>query len=252
MASLDLTTWLVTGASSGLGEAFLKNLSAQADDLPSKIICVSRRPVKTEISLELSKKNISIKHLRIDLSNPSEVDNLVREISDKSIRRFLSFAAGGPYGEYSTKQFKDHEWAFNVNFLAPAKILHSLLNQKTFLQCVLVGSAIAESKADPMAAAYSAAKHAVKGLYATLATESAAETSGKDIRLFSPGYMDTPLLPPGSWPRKTQGEVMDAQIAAAKLYDWMLTGERGTHLLFDQESKSWQQIPAQKIQQSKT
>ena len=241
MASLELETWFITGASSGLGEAFLKTLLTKNSKVPSKIICASRRPIHAELIQAFTKKDSLLEHLKIDLSKSGDVDNLLTFLSNKSINRFLNFAGGGPYGDYSSKQFKDHEWAFNVNFLAPAKIAHALLNQKKFMQCVLLGSAIAEAKPDPMAAAYSASKHAIKGLFSTLAVES----EDKDIRLFSPGYLDTPLLPAKSWPRQKAGEVMDPQIAAAKLYDWMLTGERGTHLLFDQESKSWQETQAQ-------
>lgn len=106
---------------------------------------------------------------------------------------FIHCAGGGPYGLFHEKKFKSHEWALRVNLLSYMQITHTLLNQKPrkIMQMIAVGSSIAESQPDPGAASYSTAKHALLGFSANLR----AEYPEIDIRVFSPGYMNTPMLP---------------------------------------------------------
>jgi short-subunit dehydrogenase len=146
----------------------------------------------------------------------------------------LYCAGGGPYGEYTQKNWKDHEWAIKLNFLFPAKLLWALssnlkpakdssqsLNSTKFFY---VGSSIAESvDGDAHGPSYAASKWAMKGLIASIkAAESDSQSVGGsalnknlDIRLFSPGYMDTELLPPGAAPR-THGDVIQNPGEVAK------------------------------------
>ncbi|MES3039325.1 MAG: SDR family NAD(P)-dependent oxidoreductase, partial [Bdellovibrionota bacterium] len=91
--------------------------------------------------------------------------------------------------------------------------ISSLMILKKFF---VVGSAVAEQKADPGAAMYSASKHALCGLVHSIQKEEIPF----DLRLFSPGYMDTGMLPPQAWPRKEPGLVKDAKVLAQKLIEW--------------------------------
>ncbi len=104
-------------------------------------------------------------------------------------------------------------WCLNTTFLYPAELLHHLLSEKTkwpFLRnVILVGSAVAEEAPDPGAASYAAAKHALKGLVATLQLESASP----QIQLFSPGYMQTDMLPLHSKPRLMQLAANPVEVA---------------------------------------
>ena len=89
---------------------------------------------------------------------------------------------------------------------------------------VLIGSSVCEEKADPLAASYAAAKHAVKGLYDSLR----AEAPSWDLRLFSPGYLDTELLPKGAPIRyKTLWQPSEV---AARLAAWAFDqNQHGAH-----------------------
>ena len=59
------------------------------------------------------------------------------------------------------------------------------------------GSAVGGASPDPYAESYSAAKHALRGLIGSIASEQ----PWFDIKLYEPGYMDTRLLPTKAWPR---------------------------------------------------
>ena len=78
-----------------------------------------------------------------------------------------------------------------------------------------MGSSVAEDKADPGAASYAAAKHALKGLLESVILEK----PDLDVRLFSPGYMDTGMLPQNAWPRQ-QGLAEDPDAVARRLWQW--------------------------------
>ncbi|NCN41071.1 hypothetical protein GW916_07445, partial [bacterium] len=77
-------------------------------------------------------------------------------------------------------------------------------------------------------ASYSAAKHALKGLYLSLRVEKPTW----DLRLFSPGYLDTELLPKGASVRYKK--VWDPEEVSVRFIDWMLDEE----LLGDHHSDS--------------
>lgn len=151
-----------------------------------------------------------------DYSKPEQVDKLLIELKDFMPQRIFYFAGGGPYGPFVQKEWKDHLWAIQVTLLTPMRVLQEFL-PLGIQQFAVVGSAIAESKADPNAASYTAAKHGLLGLMKTLREES----PNVDLRLFSPGYIDTDLLPSRSLPRMT-GENLLSKSEAAKAYvEWV-------------------------------
>jgi short-subunit dehydrogenase len=135
-------------------------------------------------------------------------------------------AGGGPYGAFAEREWKDHQWALEVSFLFPARLLHTFLRHGAGAQFILVGSSVAESEGDPKAASYCAAKHALKGLYSTVRRDYPE----CDVRLFSPGYMDTELLPANAAVRQ-QGIYSPARIAQ-DLWAWSLASDIGGHKLY--------------------
>jgi short-subunit dehydrogenase len=155
-------------------------------------------------------------HHGCDLSKPQQVDSVLEKIDEFAPDQLIYCAGGGPFGSFRDASWRSHEWAFQVNFLTPAKLLHELA-QKTFVkQFLLLGSAVAESQPDPMASSYCASKHALLGLQQTLAKE----VFPMDVRLYSPGYTDTELLPKGSWPRQQKKRLWSAIEVAEDLLNW--------------------------------
>lgn len=169
---------LILGGSRGLGAALLEKLKSQVMDVKS----ISRKSER-----------------KADFSKSETWPSVVQQIQELNPHRIIYCAAGGPYGNFAKFDWKDHQWALKVTFEFPAFLLHSLLREKSpnLQQVIVVGSSVAESAADPGAAAYCSAKHALRGLITSLQTE----TLPFDLRLWSPGYMATDLLPQNSPPR---------------------------------------------------
>jgi short-subunit dehydrogenase len=192
--------FILLGASRGLGQATFQALQKKYP--AAEFLLVSR---KIENGFQC------------DFSKSENLPRLMNEIEKFSPTHIVYLAAGGPYGNFHEKKWNDHLWSLQVSFLFPAQLLHSLMqkppiNLKKF---VCVGSAIAENKADPQAASYCAAKHALRGLISTIQAEN---KSAFKVDLFSPGYMETDLLPAQSWPRQ-QGLADSAENVALALID---------------------------------
>lgn len=180
VTKMNKEKWFIIGASRGLGAEFVK----QSQNCHS------------ELEMFLASRKIN----RFDTSNIENYQILAKQIVDFKPDRLFYFPGGGPYGAYQNFQWKDHEWSFNVTFKFPAFLLHYLAaNTCDLKQVVLIGSAIAESNPDPYAAMYCASKHALKGLVSSLQKEGFPIP----ILLFSPGYIETELLPKGTWPRQS-------------------------------------------------
>ncbi len=201
-----MKTWVLLGASRGLGHCFLQK--ARAENI--QIHNFSRRaPLDSE----------GVQTHVADFSNSEEWEILARRIRELAPERIFYFAGGGPFGDFQNKNWKDHQWGWRVSFECPAFLLHSYLRTPDDLrQFVVVGSSIAESNPDPRASSYSSAKHALKGLITSVQAE---QKSVLDLRLFSPGYMDTAMLPANAWPRQQAGLVKSPAEVAEMLWAWI-------------------------------
>ncbi|MCE3010926.1 MAG: SDR family oxidoreductase [Proteobacteria bacterium] len=204
---------LCVGARRGFGKAVGDLLSSQA-----VVYRTSRRYEDKEYEWKL------------DASLEDSRKAILQKIQQTEITKVFYFAGGGPYGPFALKQWKDHEWAWRVNFETPAFLLHAFLSGSVpqLEQVIFVGSGIAESQPDPGAASYSAAKHALCGLITSLQKESPPF----DLRLFSPGYMDTEMLPPNARPRQPGQRILNPQEMAVQFLKWTESKDDiGSHLV---------------------
>ncbi|MFN3696222.1 MAG: SDR family NAD(P)-dependent oxidoreductase [Pseudobdellovibrio sp.] len=189
--------FILCGASRGLGwQTYLKLAKRYPE---AQFLLVSRK-IETQLEnllpqTEIFKHDFSKTELSLEFKSKIETFNPTH---------FLYIAGGGPHGLFESKKWSDHQWAMNVCYSTPAQIIHYLLQNKNvfnqLLRIVLVGSAIAEDKPDPLASSYAAAKHALRGLISSIQQES--PNYSELIKLFSPGYIQTDLLPAHSWPRQ--------------------------------------------------
>lgn len=161
-----------------------------------------------------------------DFSKPASQDEVLSEAVAHDYSKIFYVAGGGPYGPFQAREWRDHDWALQVSFLMPARLLHALLKAERKPQVILIGSSVAETMGDPGAASYCAAKHALRGLWASLR----AENPGWDLRLFSPGYMDTEMLPQNAQVR-AQGVYDPAQVAR-ELWLWTLAADESGHRVY--------------------
>lgn len=184
---------VIIGASRGLGAELCAIASRQAE-----VLGVSRS------------QGHAARWFKQDLSK--DISPLLETLKEFKPNQIFYVAGGGPFGDFASKDFKDHQWCFRTTFESAARVVHEFLGKSD--QIVLCGSAVAEANADPKAASYAAAKHALKGLYASII----AEKPSTDLRLFSPGYLDTELLPKNASVRYKG--VWDPKVVAMDLWQW--------------------------------
>ena len=210
------------GVSRGLGRSFalaLNKLDLE-QNLEISYLFTSRKKVLLEdLKSQMNLKSAEILLIPADFSKKDQQLHLLQEIVQWNPTRVIYFAGGGPYGDFNKQSWSSHQWAFEVNFLFPSMILHSLLqdqNQADLKQFILVGSSVAESQSDPKASSYSAAKHALWGLYKTVIKENPQI----DLRLFSPPYMETEMLPLHSEPRQS-GKAWSPEKISSIMLEWI-------------------------------
>lgn len=197
---------IIFGAGSGLGLEVYKEISKNKKFF-SDVFIFSRKN-----TLELNADHF----FQADFSKKEQWPIITEKVKILEATHFWYFAGGGPYGFFHEKKWVSHEWAINVNFLFPMFLSHALLNNSNVLkQLIFVGSAIAENQTDPQALSYSAAKHGLMGLVLNLINDY----NNLDVRLFSPGYMNTSMLPANSVPVKN-GQALDPADVAIQFINW--------------------------------
>lgn len=194
------------GCSRGLGKEVLQAWDSSAQAFAFARNLENLKKIATPPAVDLKVQSF-------DFSKENKLEEWVSSLQDLKLDRLFYFAGGGPYGLYSQKAWKDHQWALQVSFLTPALLLHKLTEVG---QVIFIGSAVADSKADPRAASYSAAKHGLKGLVSSLI----AEGDSRDLRLFRPGYMNTDLLPPHADPREQGAPILEPESVAQQFVRW--------------------------------
>jgi short-subunit dehydrogenase len=183
----------ILGASRGLGKELVLEIQKTIPD--AKLLLISR---KFDLLKSLARDGKDV-ILSANFATREGRKATLLTLKDFLPDALFYVAGGGPYGKYGEKDWKDHEWAFDVNFRFPARVLHWATKHKpeNLKNVVMVGSSVAENNPDPHAASYAAGKHALKGLVDTLNLEG----TNFDLKLFSPGYMATDMLPKNSTPR---------------------------------------------------
>ncbi|WP_265589646.1 SDR family NAD(P)-dependent oxidoreductase [Enterobacter sp. C6] len=129
MNSFDYTgkTALVTGASSGIGRDFARQLAARGVAL---ILIARSEPKLQALAAELVRKHgVSITIIVQDLVKPEAIPHIVERL--ETLRRFpdilincAGFATYGPFEKLSIDRQRDE---INVNCLAPVELTHAML-----------------------------------------------------------------------------------------------------------------------------
>ena len=206
----------ILGASRGLGYQLACNLKSQAH------LCLISRKVEN-ITQEFEPQHVVKSFDFTKEQSWSEVIDLLRS---QNVHRVFYVAGGGPHGSFALKDWKDHQWAYKLNFLFPSYLLHAgLKNSELFQQFIYVGSSVCEDQPDPKGASYCASKHAMKGLISSIQKEK----PNLDVRLFSPGYMDTDMLPPQAIPRKNHMNLLSPKEVAGELWQWAQSSDGDRH-----------------------
>ncbi len=190
MNLLDHCTVLITGASSGLGREFARQLAARA----SIMVLVARRAERLEsLKAELERPGLTIYSRPADLSDPAEVEALIGWIAETGLQiNFLVNNAGlGDHGRFETADWERLRQMIEVNIIALTRLTHALLPtlKAQAGAAILNVSSVASFIPIPKLAVYAATKAYVTSFSEGLRAELSA--SGVRLTTLCPGPVPT-------------------------------------------------------------
>ena len=183
---------LVTGASSGIGEQFARQLARAGFNL----LLVARREDRLrDLRAELGpRRRREIEPLVADLADPEAVDRIVAGTAGRDLGLLVSNAGFGLKGAFESHGRARLEAMLNVNARAPLLLVHALLPRlrtRPTGGIILTGSQEGEAPF-PWSSAYAATKAFVHSLGMGLHGELAG--TGIDVLVLAPGATDTEAL----------------------------------------------------------
>ena len=185
-------TALVTGASSGLGVEFARQLAPHAQAL----VLTARRQDRLEhlkAELTRSNPNLSIYCYSLDLADTDALERFIRWLSDQGIRiNFLINNAGlGDHGLFQSSEWRKVKPMLDVNINALTRLTHALLPVlRTFEDSAILNvSSSASFLPVPQLAVYAATKAYVTSFSEALRAE--LRGTGVSVTTLCPGPVDT-------------------------------------------------------------
>ena len=173
---------LVTGASSGIGEATVRSLAAAGFE----VVAAARRVERCE---EVARE-VGGRALHLDVADPDSVAKLAEDLPEVSV---VVNNAGGALGLEPVAEADEENWRqmYETNVMGVMRVTKALLpalERSDDGHVVVVGS-VAGVEVYPGGAGYTAAKHAANAVTRTLRLE----LLGKAIRVseVAPGMVET-------------------------------------------------------------
>ena len=188
---LVMAYFVVTGASSGIGEAMCEVLAREGHSL---ILVARRRPLLETLKQRLEKySGCQVVVMPADLSNLEELQNLYEACLAYDVIGLVNNAGYGLYGEFLELDILDEFNMIDLN----VKSVHYLT--KLFLQrfveqnrgYLLNVSSTAAFQSGPLMATYYASKGYVLQLTEAIAKELAVKNSPVIVSALCPGPVDT-------------------------------------------------------------
>ena len=183
---------LVTGASSGIGEQFARQLARAGFDL----LLVARREDRLrDLRAELGqRRRHEVELVVADLADPGAVDQIVSAAAHRDLGLVVSNAGFGLKGPFESHDRARLEAMLNVNARAPLLLAYALLPRlrvRSTAGIIFTGSQEGEAPF-PWSSAYAATKAFVHSLGMGLYGELAG--TGVDVLVLAPGATDTEAL----------------------------------------------------------
>jgi hypothetical protein len=178
---------LITGASSGLGRDFARELSKRGYDL---ILVARRKGRLDELKKEL-KTNVQV--ICIDLSNESKCYDLYKQIADEDIEIVINNAGYGLHGEFSRTDLDTELNMIDLNIKAVHILTKAFLYKfkKQNKGYILNVASSAAFGSGPLMSTYYATKGYVLKLSEAIYEELRREKSNVHISVLCPGPVDT-------------------------------------------------------------
>jgi NADP-dependent 3-hydroxy acid dehydrogenase YdfG len=175
-------TAVVTGASSGIGEATARSLASAGFE----VVAAARRLERCE---QLAAE-IGGRALRLDVTDPDSVAELAEAVPEASV---LINNAGGALGLEPVAEAEEEKWRrmYETNVMGVMRVTRALLPalERSGDGFIVVVGSVAGAEVYPGGAGYNAAKHAASAITRVLRLE----LLGKPIRVseIAPGLVET-------------------------------------------------------------
>jgi NAD(P)-dependent dehydrogenase (short-subunit alcohol dehydrogenase family) len=188
MAALNGKIAVITGGSTGIGLATAKRFVKEG----AYVFITGRR--QSELDKAVAEIGSNVTAVQGDVSNPSDLDRLYKEVAAKKGKLDVLFANAGiaqpvPTPDVTTEHY---DKTFGVNARGVFFTVQKALPLMKDGGSIIVNGSGAWQKGIPMYPAYSATKAALRSFVRTWT----AELAGKGIRtnVISPGPVETPIL----------------------------------------------------------
>ena len=180
---------IVTGGSSGIGEATVKDMIAEG----AKVVIAD---IDDDKGQSLADELEDAIYIRTDVTDEQAVENLIEETVEQFGKLDIVFNNAGVGGMYPSHQMPLENWqkVIDINltgvFLVAQKAIEVMLESGggSIVNCASILGNVGQAQT----AHYTAAKAGVVNMTRSLAAEYATE--GIRVNSVSPGYIDTPLL----------------------------------------------------------
>lgn len=238
--SLRNKTILVTGASSGIGQA----TAIECSKLGACLIVIGRDESRLNKTYSLLNENVENRAFRIDLTDKESVATIIKEMP--LIDGIVHCAGITKIKPFQFTTSDDFESVMNINFYAPLELTQLLIKNKKITKggSIVFASSISGVYCSAFASSiYSSSKGAINGLIKGMALD----LSVKQIRVNSvtPGMIDTNIMETTEitheqladdikkYPLKRYGKPEEVAYAIIYLLSDASSWVTGTNLLID-------------------
>jgi NAD(P)-dependent dehydrogenase (short-subunit alcohol dehydrogenase family) len=208
---------IVTGASRGIGRAISIALAAQA----ATVVLAARSIEELNRTAELVKAAGGIPEIVVtDLTEEESIKNLVKVTAEKFNRIDILVNNAGVTHSAKLEETATEDWdrCFAVNSRGPFILCREALPllKKSDPAYIINIASVVGVKGYPLQSAYTASKHAIRGMTISLAEE--LNRSNVRVHLICPGGVDTELLRKVRPDLKKQDLMLPEEIAELVLY----------------------------------
>lgn len=184
---------LITGASSGVGQAAAEAFAAAGADVA---VLARSRPGLERAAKRVRAHGRRAVIVQADLTDREAVATAVAEAIEGlgSIDVLVPCAAMTIYGTFEEVSPEDFDRVIDVTFIGAVNVVRAVLPEleRSRGQVVAVGSLMSKLPL-PMLSSYAAAKHAERGFLNTLSIELRARRSPVKVSILHPGAINTPV-----------------------------------------------------------
>jgi short-subunit dehydrogenase len=184
-------TVLITGASSGIGEAMARELAKQGANL---VLLARRTDRLAKVAKECEQKGVRAISVECDVTKDGDLEKAARTARETfgQIDVVIANAGFGVAGNFTKLKLDDYRRQFETNIYGLLRTVYATIDdlKKSHGNLVLLGS-VAGHVALPGNSPYSMSKFAVRALAGSLRDEFLP--MGVTVTLVSPGFVDSEI-----------------------------------------------------------